>query len=213
MDTPVKTRRAYQSPRRREQAQETRAAILRAARELFGAAGYAGTSMAEIARTAHVAPQTVYAIFGMKRGVMFGLLDVIDTEGQVAENAARVDVAQSGPEAIQAAVQLTRHLNEHAGDLLAMARAAAASEPDVAAVVSEGMRRHRAGADRVARRLHALGVLGARTVSEAEAMIGTLTSPDVYASLTGTYGWSFDAAEAWIAQTLCRELIVPSLAD
>ena len=209
MDRPVKTRRPYHSARRREQAQETRSAILRAARERFGEAGYAGVSMAEIARSAHVAPQTVYAIFGQKRGVMFGLLDVIDAEGQVEENAARVGSASSGLEAIQAAVQLTRRLNERAGDILGMARSAAASEPDVAAAVAEGIRRHMAGADRVAGRLHALGVLGDRTAAEAAALIGTLTSPDIYASLTGTYGWSFDAAEAWITRTLSHELLVP----
>lgn len=208
MDGHVKTRRPYRSQRRREQALNTRAAILIAARELFGTAGYAATSMADIARQANVAPQTVYAIFGHKRGLMFGLLDVIDIEGGVAQHAGRVESASTGLEAIQAAVQLTRQLNEHAGDLVAMARAAASSEPDVAAAVSEGMRRHTAGSDRVARRLQGLGVLGDRSVSEAAAVISTLTSPDVYWSLTKTYGWTYDATEAWITRALCREFTV-----
>ena len=205
----VKPRRRYDSTRRQAQAEETRAAILRAARELFRTAGYAGTTTAEIARSAGVAPQTVYAVFGTKRGIMFGLLDVIDAKGDVSGNAGRVAMASSAAEAIEAAAHLTRALNERAGDLLAMARSAAASEPDVAAAVAEGMRRHESGSSRVARRLAELGALGTRSVSEAAALIGTLTSPDVYASLTETYGWSFDAAETWIAQALYRELVAP----
>ena len=164
--------------------------------------------MADIARSAGVASQTVYAVFGTKRGIMFGLLDVIDAEGNVGENASRVRSASTAEEALSAAVQLTRALNERAGDLLEIARSAAASEPDVAAAVAEGMRRHQAGSAGVARRLAELGVLGTHTVDEAAAIIGTLTAPDVYATFTETYGWTFDAAEAWINETLRRDLVV-----
>ena len=66
-------KRAYDSPRRREQAAATRAAILDAALELFEQQGYAATSVAAIAKKAGVALKTVYAAFGTKRGVLVAL--------------------------------------------------------------------------------------------------------------------------------------------
>ena len=67
-----KTRR-YESPRRREQAEATRRAILEAAERLFVADGYTGTSMSRIASEARVALKTVYLAFETKAGVLRAL--------------------------------------------------------------------------------------------------------------------------------------------
>src|SRR6516165_106537 len=66
-------RRSYDSPRRREQAAATRAAILDAALKLFVERGYAATSVGAVATEAGVALKTVYAVFGTKRGVLVAL--------------------------------------------------------------------------------------------------------------------------------------------
>jgi len=72
----VKSRRGYDSPRRREQAAETRLKILDAAGELFARDGYAAVAMPAIADRAGVALKTVYLAFGTKAGVLHGLWDV-----------------------------------------------------------------------------------------------------------------------------------------
>jgi len=59
----VKTKRRYDSPRRREQAAATRREILEAAQPLFERQGYAATTMAAIASEAGVALKTVYVAF------------------------------------------------------------------------------------------------------------------------------------------------------
>ncbi|MCW0214283.1 MAG: TetR/AcrR family transcriptional regulator, partial [Pseudonocardia sp.] len=59
-------KRRYDSSRRREQAEENRRRILAAAHELFVDRGYGSTTIAEIARSAHVAAETVYATFRNK---------------------------------------------------------------------------------------------------------------------------------------------------
>jgi AcrR family transcriptional regulator len=68
--------RRYSSPQRAEQAAATRRAVLAAARELFVANGYAATTVAEIARRAQVAVDTVYATVGRKPAL---LREVIET--------------------------------------------------------------------------------------------------------------------------------------
>src|ERR671924_1703552 len=59
-------KRQYRSARRREQASETRRRIIRAAHDLFVGQGYGRTTIAEVARAAGVAVETVYAAFRNK---------------------------------------------------------------------------------------------------------------------------------------------------
>src|SRR5215471_8979928 len=68
-------KRPYHSPLRQEQAQATRARVMDAALELFSVQGYGVTSIATIAREAGVVPETIYAAFGSKRGIVDGLLE------------------------------------------------------------------------------------------------------------------------------------------
>ena len=64
MPPPVK--RQYNTTRRQEQARETRLRIIRAAHEHFVAQGYGRTTIAEIAASAGVSVETVYAAFRNK---------------------------------------------------------------------------------------------------------------------------------------------------
>src|SRR5262249_59772764 len=68
-------RKPYHSPRRAEQAIATRRAVLDAARELFIEQGYAVTTVADIARRARVAVDTVYAAVGRKPALLREVLE------------------------------------------------------------------------------------------------------------------------------------------
>src|SRR6478752_8065851 len=70
-----KPMRRYNSPRRAEQAAATRAEVLKAARELFVRNGYAATTVADIARAARVAVDTVYATVGRKPALLREVLE------------------------------------------------------------------------------------------------------------------------------------------
>ena len=76
MSSPVKARRTYDSPRRREQARATRRTILEAAQRLFVEQGYVATTIEAIATHADVSPETVYATFKNKRTILSDLLDI-----------------------------------------------------------------------------------------------------------------------------------------
>src|SRR5919201_2795088 len=73
MAEPVKSKRRYDSSRRRAQAQATRADILDAAQRLFEERGSAATTMDAIAGAAGVALKTVYVAFETKSGVLRAL--------------------------------------------------------------------------------------------------------------------------------------------
>ena len=70
MPEPVKPTRRYDSPRRRQQAADTRRDILAAAERLFTRTASAATTMAAIAREAGVALKTVYLAFDSKSGLL-----------------------------------------------------------------------------------------------------------------------------------------------
>ena len=71
----VKTR-AYRSLLRTEQAAATRRSVLTAARELFTTTGYAGTTVADIARLAGVSVDTVYTSVGRKPELLLAVHDM-----------------------------------------------------------------------------------------------------------------------------------------
>src|SRR4051794_25350788 len=84
MSEPVKPTRRYDSPRRRQQAADTRRDILGAAERLFTAQGFAATTMAAIAAEAGVALKTVYLAFDTKSGLLRELWHLLlrgDSEG------------------------------------------------------------------------------------------------------------------------------------
>ena len=68
--TPVKPKRRYDSPRRAEQARQTRVEVLDAARRLFLHDGFAVTTIAAIAAEARVSVETIYKMFGGKPGLV-----------------------------------------------------------------------------------------------------------------------------------------------
>lgn len=199
---------AYRSTRRRRQAQATRQDIVRAARRLFAQRGYAATSVAHIAAEADVAVQTIYASVGSKRELVLALIDAIDEEAGIPELTARLGSAESPREIIGLAVRLTRQLSERCGDIVDALTSAAAVESDAATAAAEGMRRHRAGAARVAARLERLHALRDGIPTErAAAVMAVLTSRATYAQLTGDHGWSFEECERWIERTLDELLL------
>ena len=73
--TTGRKKRTYHSPRRMEQAAVTKSRIVDAAMKLVREKGYADMTLETIAAEAGVAPQTVYAVCGSKKGVLAAILE------------------------------------------------------------------------------------------------------------------------------------------
>jgi AcrR family transcriptional regulator len=198
-------------PNRREvAAAETRREILRAARRLFATHGYAATSLQQIAEESGVAVQTIYSSVGSKAALVLALNDLIDEEAGVAQLAAGVFAETDPPRLIASGIRLTRQLNERCGDLIQVLVSAELAEPDAAAAVADGMRRHELGASAIVQRLQALGALRTGTTPEqAAAVFSMMTSPASWRQLTQRSGWTFDESEAWLTASLAQLLLKP----
>ena len=187
---------------RARRAQLTRDEILTAARRLFAERGYSRTSVRDIAREAGVSAQTVYDSIGSKRALVARLNDVIDVEAGVAEIARRAAESLDPHEIVITGARITRSILEHCGDIIRALVTGAAAEPDLAAVLDEGHRRHLAGAARTVETLDRLGAL-APSLEQADAVesLAAVTDFRFALVLRDDYGWSLDRIENWIAST------------
>ena len=185
---------------RERQAQLTRDEILRAARGLFAERGYSRTSVRDIAAAAGVSTQTVYDSIGTKQALVARLNDLIRVEASVPE-IVRASTESSDPRVVAGTSSaVTRSILEHCGDIIHALVTGAAAEPDLAAVMTEGHRRHVEGARLIVGKLQALGALDETLEPETAAeTLAAVSDIQVALLLRDGYGWSLDRIEAWIA--------------
>ena len=200
--------RAYDSPRRRDQAQATRADIAAAARRLFMERGWAGTRVRDVAAEAGVAEPTVYAVYGSKAGLALALVDAVDAAADLDSQEAQLAAAAGDPAGqLGAMVGFDRRLFERGGDVLGLLHDARRSEPDLAAAYREG----RARADQIRQRVLSNWPEGAfRNGNEAKSAADTyaaLCNIDVYRLLTDERKWSPERIEGWWHESLVRLLL------
>jgi AcrR family transcriptional regulator len=214
MTAPVKPRRGYHSPRRREQAAETRRKILDAAERLFSEHGYAAVSMPALATQAGVALKTVYLAFGTKAGVLHALWDARlggdDQPIPVVERPWYHQLLQADdPHLLVRAVALqSRAVKDRAGDVMRIVREAAVTEPAVAGLWDRIETEFRTVLAGVAERLAALGSLAPGVdAATATDLLWTINHPDTWYLLVRRCGWTADRYERWVDATLSAQLL------
>ncbi|MFI5775760.1 TetR/AcrR family transcriptional regulator [Nocardia sp. NPDC051570] len=181
--------------------------ILTAARRLFAERGYARTPIRLIAQEAGVVPQTIYAHFGSKAGVLTGLVDLLDEEAGMPDLVAAANESADPAALLGLLATATRRVRERCGDIVTMLASGAAVDPDIAATQAEGLRRNRLGVEHIIDRIRAAGIeVAPRAVDIAVALM----SPGVHDSLVVEAGWSYDDYENWLTATLLRAVVETS---
>lgn len=99
------SRRSYELGKRLEQMDESRAAILRAAREELESRGYRQWTMGSLAARSGVTRQTIHNLFGTKAAVLEALFDVIALNGGM-ERMREVMAAPSADEMLRRYVEV-----------------------------------------------------------------------------------------------------------
>jgi TetR/AcrR family transcriptional regulator, regulator of autoinduction and epiphytic fitness len=213
MPSPVKARRVYDSPRRREQARATRRSILGSAQRLFVEQGYVATTIDAIAAHAGVSPETVYATFKHKRTILTDLLDIAiagdDAPVPILEREW-VQAMRDEPDPGRRLRILARNgrlILERTAAIYEVLRGAASSDPLMASVWEQHKSQRFAGQRELVRVLtngHPLhNGLTARSAVDEVFAIG---SPETYRLLVIDRGWSPGRFERWYADTLERLL-------
>ncbi len=190
-------KRPYRSARRREQATETRLRIIGAAHDLFVGEGYGRTTIADVARAAGVAVETVYAAYRNKptllRQVWYAtfrgdeddvrLLDRPDTQAVLAEP----DLATR----LQAHAVALTPVFRRITPLLRSLQGAATSEPAAAAMLAEFDERRLDAAVHYARAAAATGQL-AVSEDECRDLLAATMDGALWHRLVEERGWPDD---------------------
>lgn len=210
----ITSKRKYDSTRRQAQARETKLKITEAARILFEAHGYAGTTIESIAKEAGVAKETVYSIFRNKRNILAFLLDV-STGGD--DQPIRV-VDRPGPQAVMHDTDQIRQIHgfvstmseiaERATPVFEIMRVAAKTEPEIDKRLQHLLEERLVNLTGFVHAVAANGPLreGIDEKSAGET-VWALTSPELFNLLRGRLGWSRELYEEWLVDALQRLLL------
>jgi len=197
-----------------ERSRATRRRILGAAHELFVAQGYGATQLQEIADRAGVAVQTIYFAFGNKRTVLKELVDVTiqgdDEPVPTMERAwfREMLAAPTAAEQLASHLEGTRRILERVAPIVHVVDAAAAADPEVAALWP----------DPVDPRFVVLATAADALVTKPGARPGLdpaevtdvlygLLSPELYLVMTAQRGWSPEQWQAWTHALLASLLL------
>ena len=207
-------RRRYRSPRRQEQAEATRRAIVEAATRLLMTQGYTGTTMEAIAREADVATITIYNIFSSKPKVVEAAIHA----AVMGSGAPTPLLQQPGPRAVLEAGDQRRQIRGFAADmggimqrvapLFEAMRTGADADPVIAALRRDLLARRLGGMRAFAGAVMRNGPLRNGMLLEAAAeTVWALSSPDLHQLLTLQLGWDDATYVTWLDAVLAAALL------
>lgn len=207
-------KRRYDSTLRREQAAANRRRILAAAQELFVERGYGSTTIAEIARTAEVAAETVYATFRNKPTLLYRAWDV--AVGGDEQDVHLLDRPEM--KAVLSETDLPTRLRRFAAvnvtvvrrtaRLRLAAQSAADADPKVATFLGEIDAARLESMAVHARHAKETGQL-AVPEDECRDVLFATTDGALWRTLVEGQGWSDDRYSAWLGALWISTLVTP----
>jgi AcrR family transcriptional regulator len=200
-------RRRYRSQLRGQQAEQTRRAVIEAARELFVANGWTATGMREVAAAAGVAIETVYSHFSSKRGLLRAVADTAvvgdDAAVPLAQRAEFLAMGEgSRASRARAAAQMLTAIQVRTTPVAKLLREAARADDEIAELLQVTRERQRHD---VAAALEL--ILGRPATASERDGVWAIVSPEVFLLLVEESGWAPEQYEGWIEATLQR--VVP----
>jgi AcrR family transcriptional regulator len=201
-------KRVYESPVRQRQADETRARIAAAARRLLEETGYAGMTIAAVAKAAGVAVPTVYAIFGSKKGIVSELLDTARFGEAYQQLLTEARQVKDPMVLLEFPPRFSRRIYEAEIPVENLLRGAGMVAPELAAVEDERNCQRYDSQLMVIDALERGGLLRPGLSRDAaRAILWSLTSREMFRMLVRERGWSGDEYEAWLRRTIRWELV------
>jgi AcrR family transcriptional regulator len=207
-------KRSYDATRRQAAAAQTRSSILRTARELFIAHGYAATTMADIAKQAGLSPDTVYAVVGAKPVLFRELVETALSGADEVIAGEERDYAQQ----MRASGDIRDKISIYAGavtliqqrlaPLFLVLREAASANPELDRLWQDISRRRARNMRALTDDLATTGALRADlTRDEIADVIWTMNSSEYYALLVLERGWTAQRFTEWLRDAWERLLL------
>jgi AcrR family transcriptional regulator len=204
---PVRNRRA-------EKAAQTRRSVIDAATELFLARGYASTTIEAIAQRADVAVETVYSRFRNKATLLEAILEpaiVGSADGRDIFDRPEIQQIQattSHRDQIRQLAAFSRGILERSHEAHRILTSAAGSDPNAAELQRRDTARRITGQRRYIDMLLGNGPLRAGlTAEQAAATYSALANPHTYTLLVRDCGWTAQAFQQWLEDSLARLLL------
>lgn len=208
----VKSRRRYDAAGRRAAAGRSRELMVAAAHDLFLGAGYAGTTIADVAGRAGVSSESVYKAFGNKPGLVRAVRERALLGAGVTPAELRSDrfaeLAPDGEAVMRQWGRLSAEVAPRVAPILLLVRAAAAQDASMAALHDELTESRLERMRRNAVRLSERGFLRADLpVEQAAEVMLVLTAPELYETLVLRQGWSLSRFGDFVATSLVAHLL------
>ncbi len=201
----AEVKRHYHAPVRTEQAARTRGRVLQAAADAFAERGWAGTTIADVARTAGVTAQAVHLCVGAKPALLIGAIQhavagdqpevpLVDREPFRHAYAADADLQQRAA----AFAAGTTQIYQRAGRLFLVLAHTAGLDPELSAL----WERARGARLQDCRRLVELTGRRSLPLDRLTDLLFVQSGPGVYADLVGDRHWTDDDYQSWLAATV-----------
>ena len=193
MDTPA------DRSRREEYADQTRAAVLAAARQLFAENGFFQTKVEQIAKLSRVSPATVYAQCGGKQGLLRSLMDSWTQAAMAIEYRQESLAADDAALVMQMLGSSYLQITKQWGDVIRVVIDVAPHDDESGAVLATAQRRHNRSLTDICRHLENIGALrdnvdarlARRIITYYYGIDGLLRTRDVF-------GWSLERSNEWL---------------
>jgi AcrR family transcriptional regulator len=210
----VKSKRRYDSSGRQAQARRNREAILDAAQRQFLEGGYAATTIAAVAAEAGVSVETIYKAFGGKPGLVRAIYDrgLVGRQAVPAyQRADEMRERETDPRTIMRNWgRIASEVHSMVSPIERLVRAAAASDPEMAALLQAHNDRREARARHHARFLRERGYLRQGvTLGQATDILWTCTSDELYDLLVVQRGWSLPRFARFLGDYMIAALLPP----
>jgi AcrR family transcriptional regulator len=186
-------------PRHEEYPDQTRAAVIAAARRLFAENGFFQTKVEQIAKLSRVSPATVYAQCGGKHGLLRSLMDSWTQAPAVDESYQESLAADNAALVMQTLSTAYLQITKQWGDVIRMVIDVAPHDDESAAVLATAHRRHNRNLAEICRHLEDIGALrddvdarlARQIITYYYGIDGLLRTRDVF-------GWSLERSNEWL---------------
>jgi AcrR family transcriptional regulator len=200
------TKRPYELGKRLEQMDQSRAAILKAARAQLEAKGYRHLTMSLLAAESGVTRQTIHNLFGTKTAVLEALFDVIALDGGM-EKMREAMTQPSGNAMLAQFVQIFCGFWAPNRLLFRRIHGIAAIDPEFGVVIEARNRRRLVAATRIVRKMG-----NTQRLQQLAAVLATLTSFEFFDALTENCGGEAEV-EAMVLELAQNALAVSAVGN